>query len=315
MEHSVWVEKYRPKTVEDCILPFRIKQIFLNYVKEGEIPSNLFLLGAPGLGKTTVIKAALNELDAEHIFLNAALEGNIDTVRYELQSFATKMSLSGTRKYIVFDECERMTIAAQTAIRAFIEEFSETCGFIFISNNKSTMDPAILSRLAIVDFSISKQERPLLLKEYYKRVIGILSNENIEFDKIAIQDYIAKRKNNIDFRNVIIHLQYISKLGKITNDNLYHKLDERFLDLIKYLKNKDFNGMRKWVVDNNDLAPVELYRLFYDNAESLLKDNKASMAALILLIGKYQYQNEFVADTEINTASFLTECMIDVDWK
>jgi DNA polymerase III delta prime subunit len=314
MEHSVWVEKYRPKNVEDCILPFRIKQIFLNYVKEGEIPSNLFLLGSPGLGKTTVIRAVLDELEAEHIFLNAALEGNIDTVRYELQSFATKMSLSGTRKYIVFDECERMTVAAQTAIRAFIEEFSETCGFIFISNNKSTMDPAILSRLAIVDFSISKQERPMLLKEYYKAVIGILNAENIEYDKEAIKDYIAKRKNNIDFRNIIITLQYISKLGKITDENLYHKLDERFLDLIQYLKKKNFNGMRKWVIDNNDITPSELYRLFYDNVSEILRDNKAGIAALILLIGKYQYQNEFVADTEINTAAFLTECMVDVEW-
>ena len=312
MEHTIWVEKYRPKTIDECILPFRIKQAFMKYISDGEISSNLLLEGPPGLGKTTIALAAMHELDADYIFINASLNGNIDTIRYEAQSFATKMSLQGKRKYIIWDEAERMSLASQDAIRSFIEEFSRTCGFIFTCNNKNQIHPAIISRLASVDFSITKEEKPLLLKQYYKRVLEILDEEKIEYDKNAIVEYIAKRKNSVDFRNILIHLQHVSRLGKITSDTLIHKVDERFLDLTGYLKARDFDSVRKWVVDNPEFGSSNLYRLFYDNLESVFPDNKPLMATIIILIGKYQYQNEFVADQEINTAAFLTECMLEI---
>jgi DNA polymerase III delta prime subunit len=315
MEHTIWVEKYRPKTINECILPFRIKQSFMKYIEDGEISSNLLLEGPPGLGKTTIALAAMHELDCEYIMINASLDGNIDMIRYEAQSFATKMSLDGKRKYIIWDEAERMSAAAQDAIRSFIEEFSMTCGFIFTCNNKNLIHSAIRSRLATIDFSITREEKPLLLKQYYKRVIEILDEENIEYDKKAIVDYIAQRKNSVDFRNILIHLQHVSKLGKITEDTLFHKIDERFLDLISYLKAKNFDSVRKWVVDNPEFGSSNLYRLFYDNLESSFGSNKALMAAIIILIGKYQYQNEFVADQEINTAAFLVECMLEIGSK
>lgn len=308
----ILVERYRPNKVEDCILPFRIKQTFLEYLKKGYIDDDLMLTGPSGLGKTTIALAMMNELDAEYRFINASLHGNIDTLRNEIYNFASKVSMDGNRKYIIFDEAERITPATQDAIRGFIEEFSKTCGFIFTCNSKSKIIPALMSRTALIEFNISKAERPMLMKAFYKRICEILDSENIKYESNAIVNYMADNKNSLDFRNILISISKASKLGKITIETLSTDINGTFEELLAALKSKNFNEMRKWLVDNPEYSHSDIFRRFYDAAHNFIKPH--TIPLLVILIGKYQYQSSFVADQEINTAAFLVEVMVDCEF-
>jgi len=312
-DHVIWVEKYRPTKVEDCILPFKIKKIFMEYVNIGYISDNLILAGPSGLGKTTVALALMNDLDCEYMLLNASLKGNIDTLRYEVQSFASKSSLDGKRKYVIFDEGDGITRQGQDAFRGLIEEFSATCGFIITCNNKNAINKAIRSRLSVIDFKINAKEKSMLMKSFYKRIVEILELENVEYDSKAIIDYMARNKNSLDFRNIIVTLQKTAKLGVINEENLQNQIETSFDELVTYLKNKDFNKMRKWVSDHQDYNTDEFYRYFYDNMHKFL--TSASVPLILIAIAKYQYQAAFVADQEINNAAFLTEVMVDATYK
>jgi DNA polymerase III delta prime subunit len=310
----IWAEKYRPQKISECILPDDLKTIFQKYVDDGIIGDNLLLSGPPGLGKTTVALALMHELQAEYIFINASLKGNIDTLRNEISEFATRSTLDGSRKYVIFDEAERMSAAAQDGIRGFIQEFSKTCGFIFTCNAKNMLSDAIQSRLANIEFSINADQRKQMLKAYYKRVCEILDNEGIEYDPAAIVSYMSSRKNTIDFRSFLVYIQKISKLGKIEISSIDNINDESdFNELISFMKQKDFSKVRKWVSDNGSINPTEVYRRFYDSAYDHIE--KGTVPILVVLIAKYQYQAAFVADPEINLAAFLVEVMIDVEFR
>ncbi|PCJ96670.1 MAG: DNA polymerase [Hyphomicrobiales bacterium] len=308
----IWDQKYRPTKLDKCILPFRIKHIFKTYLEKGVIEDNLILSGPPGLGKTTIAKAMMEELDAEYIFVNASLHGNIDTLRDLVQGFVTKVSLDGGRKYVIFDEAEKMTSATQDAMKAFIEENSKMTGFIFTCNIKSMITGPLLSRLNLIDFTVNPKERAILMKSFYKRILEILDTEEIPYIEKDIVDFMASNKNSLDFRKFIGQIQMASKFGEINAESLKNQTQQHLEELMPMLKEKDFNSTRKWLTEHPELGAQDLYREFYDLAYAFLKPQ--SIPQLVLTLGKYQYQNAFVMDQEINTAAFLVEVMVDCEF-
>lgn len=313
IEDVIWAQKYRPKTIEECILPHEIKIKFMSYLEKGVIDDNLVLVGSPGLGKTSSILALTNQLGSEKYLINASLHGNIDVLRNQVQNFAARMSMNGERKYVIFDEAERLTIQTQEAIRGFIEQYSKTCGFIFTCNTKSPLHEAILSRTSVIEFSVTGENKIDMLKEFYKRVVFILKKESIEFDKKVVQHFILSNQNSIDFRNILIQIQGAVLDGKLNGDNLKDKQDEAFIYLIELLKKKDFNNMRKWIVDHPEYSDVDIFTKIYKKCSDIATRETAPL--LVLLVAKYQYQASFVSNKDINLASFLTECMVDVEFE
>jgi DNA polymerase III delta prime subunit len=306
----LWVEKYRPHKIEDCILPESLKATFSEFVKQGNIP-NLLLTGSQGTGKTTVARAMCEELGLDYIEINGSMNGGIDTLRTEIKNFASTISFTGTRKMVILDEADYLNAqSTQPALRNFMEEFSKNCGFILTCNFKNRIIEPLHSRCSIIEFKIPSSQKPKLAAQFHKRACGILEQEGVEFDKAVVAEVVTKHFP--DWRRVLNELQRYSVTGKIDSGILSNLGEENFKGLVDLLKNKRFNDMRKWVAENLDTEPTAFFRKFYDLSSTYMKPN--SIPQLILLLGRYQYQSAFVADQEINTVAFLTEVMVDAEW-
>ena len=307
----LWVEKYRPQIVEDTILPDKTKETFRKFVSDGSVP-NLLLTGGPGVGKTTIAKAMLEELGCDYIVKNGSLNVNIDTLRYDISTFASAVSLTGTgRKYVIFDEADYLNAAnVQPALRNFIEEYSSNCGFIFTCNFKNRIISPLRSRLSEVDFTIDTDDRPKMAMEFFKRVMGILEQEGVEYNKAVVAKVIEKHFP--DFRRVLTELQSYAASGKI-DEGIFVNLKEESIDeLFKMLKGKQFTDMRKWVAKNSDQDMNEMFRRLYDAASE--KVTLQSQAGFIVTLADYMYKSGLVADQEINMVAFLTEVMIECEY-
>ena len=309
----VWVEKYRPKTIEECILPDNIKKTFQDFLDKGEVP-NLLLSGPPGCGKTTVAKALCEELGVDYYVINGSDEGRfLDTVRNNAKNFASTVSLSSTAKHkvVIIDEADNTTPDVQLALRAFTEEFVGNCRFIFTCNYKNKIIQPLHSRCAVIEFSIKGKERQGVAAHFFKRVQEILNLEKIEYEDKVIAELI--NKHFPDWRRVLNELQRYSVSGKIDSGILASFSNVKTTELFKFLKEKDFPATRKWVVDNLDNDPTVLLRSIYDALYTHLAG--PGIAAAVLVIAKYQYQSSFVADQEINMLACLTEIMVECEFK
>jgi|TARA_R110000851_G_scaffold67985_1_gene153101 DNA polymerase III delta prime subunit len=312
-DEFVWVEKYRPKTIEECILPDNIKKTFKDFLLKGEVP-NLLLSGPPGCGKTTVAKALCQELGADYYVINGSDEGRfLDTVRNNAKNFASTVSLSSSarHKVVIIDEADNTTPDVQLALRAFTEEFVGNCRFIFTCNYKNKIIQPLHSRCAVIEFSIKGKERQGVASHFFKRVQDILDLEKIEYEDKVIAELI--NKHFPDWRRVLNELQRYSVSGKIDSGILASFSNVKTTELFKFLKEKDFPATRKWVVDNLDNDPTVLLRSIYDALYTHLAG--PGIAAAVLVIAKYQYQSSFVADQEINMLACLTEIMVECEFK
>jgi len=310
MNHMLWVEKYRPAKVEDCILPDAIKSTFQEYVNRKEIP-NLLLSGTAGVGKTTIAKALCEEVGCDYIVINGSDESGIDVLRNKIKNYASAVSLMGGRKVIIIDEADYLNPnSTQPALRGAIEEFSGNCSFIFTCNFKNRIIDPIHSRCSVIDFKINGS-KPKMAAQFFKRVEWILEQEKITYDKSVVAAVITKHFP--DNRRVLNELQRYSVSGTIDKGILSNVADIQLDDLFKALKSKDFASTRKWVTSNLDNDPVKIYRKLYDGLYDVLTPN--SVPQLVLILAKYQYQAAFVADHEINMVACLTEIMVDCEFK
>jgi DNA polymerase III delta prime subunit len=309
-EEFLWVEKYRPKKIEDCILPENLKQTFMAFVEQKEIP-NLLLSGGPGTGKTTVARAMLEELGCDYVIINGSMNGNIDTLRNDIQQFASTISFSGGRKYVILDEADYLNAnSTQPALRNFMEEFSRNCGFILTCNFKNRIIEPLHSRCSVVDFKISNEDKPALASKFFKRVINILGAEGITYDKAVVADLVSKHMP--DYRRVINELQRYSVNGKIDTGIFINLSEENYKALVKHLKTRNFNDMRQWVAENIDSDCTEVFAKLYDTAYQYVK--KDSIPLLVVLLADYQYKDAFVANHEINMVAALAQIMSDVEF-
>ena len=313
MSDFIWVEKYRPQTIEDCILPDNIKKTFKDFLNTGEIP-NMLLAGPPGVGKTTVAKALCNELGADFYVINGSDEGRfLDTVRNNAKNFASTVSLSSEAKHkvVIIDEADNTGNDVQLLLRAFIEEFAGNCRFIFTCNYKNKILEPLHSRCAVVEFNIKGKEKQEIAAKFFQRLLYILDKEKVEADKKVLVELI--NKHFPDWRRVLNECQRYSVSGKIDTGILAAFSDVAVNDLLKNLKEKNFSEVRKWVVSNMDNETSMLLRRIYDSLYGALVSS--SIPAAVLIIAKYQYQMAFVADQEINLLAALTEIMVECEFK
>ena len=309
----LWVEKYRPKTVQECILPDSIKDTFQQFVDKGEIP-NLLLSGPAGCGKTTIARALCEQLGADYIVINGSDEGRfLDTVRNQAKNFASTVSLSatGTHKVIIIDEADNTTHDVQLLLRANIEAFYSNCRFIFTCNYKNKIIEPLHSRCAVVEFSISGKQKQAIAAAFFTRLVSILDTERIEAEKRVLAELI--NKHFPDWRRVLNECQRYSASGTIDSSILAEFSDVKTSDLIRKLKEKNFTEVRKWVVSNLDNDPGLILRRVYESlTDSVVPP---SIPVAVLIIAKYQYQIAFVADQEINLLAALTEIMCECEFK
>jgi len=308
----LWVEKYRPKTVGDTILPNSLKETFQQFVDNKNIP-NLLLTGSAGVGKTTIAKAMLEELGCDYIVINGSDEGrSIDVLRNELRNFASSVSLAGGRKYVILDEADYLNAnSVQPALRNFMEEYSRNCGFILTCNFVNKIIQPLHSRCSVVEFKISNGDKPQMAKEFFVRVKGILDNENIQYEPKVVAEVI--KKHFPDNRRVLNELQRYSATGTIDTGILATFTDSNMSVLIDALKNKEFSVVRKWVAQNVDGEVTPLFRKIYDTMSDFVAPQ--SVPQVVVTMADYQYKSAFVADQEINFMAFLTELMVEVEWK
>lgn len=312
MSDFIWVEKYRPKTIEDCILPENIKKTFSDFLNKGEIP-NMLLAGPPGVGKTTVAKALCNELGVDYYVINGSDEGRfLDTVRNNAKNFASTVSLSSDAKHkvVIIDEADNTGNDVQLLLRAFIEEFAGNCRFIFTCNYKNKIIEPLHSRCAVVEFGIKGKEKTQLAGSFFKRLQNILDAEGVRYDPKVLAELI--NKHFPDWRRVLNECQRYSVGGEIDSGILASFSDVSVNDLIKNLKEKNFSEVRKWVVSNLDNDSSFILRRVYDSCYSCLSPQ--TIPAAVLIIAKYQYQIAFVADQEINLLAALTEIMVECEF-
>jgi DNA polymerase III delta prime subunit len=309
-EDFLWCEKYRPKTVQETILPVNLKQTFQAFVDQRNIP-NLILSGGPGVGKTTIARAMLEELGADYIVINGSLNGNIDTLRNDIRNFASSISFTGGRKYVILDEADYLNPnSTQPALRNFMEEFSKNCGFILTCNFKNRIIEPLHSRCSCVDFRIAGSDNAKLASQFFKRVCTILETENVSYEKPVIAEFI--NKHFPDWRRVLNELQRYSATGSIDVGILSNFQEVGFKELVEYLKTKNFTEVRRWVGENIDNDVNQLFRKFYDNSANCMV--KSSIPQLVLILAKYQYQSAFAADQEINMVACMTEIMVECEF-
>lgn len=311
IEEFLWVEKYRPQTISDTILPAELKKTFQQFVDQKNVP-NLILSGPAGIGKTTVAKAMLEELGCNYIVVNGSLDRNIDTLRVTIQQFASSMSLVGGRKYVILDEADYLNAnSTQPALRNFMEEYASNCGFILTCNYKNRIIAPLHSRCSVVDFKITKEDKKEILTQFYKRVVNILKEENIKFDKNVVAEFI--RKYYPDWRRVINELQRYSATGAIDAGILTNIQEVTIKQLIVNMKDKNITNVRKWAAENSSNDQNTIFRKLYDTAHEYF--TPVGVAQLIMIVGKFQYYAAFVSDPEINIAHCLTEIMVECEFK
>ena len=309
MEHLLWTEKYRPQTVDDCILPDRLKQPFQEYVNQKQIP-NLLLAGGAGVGKTTIAKAMCNEIGCDFMVINGSDESGIDTFRTKIKNYASSMSLSGGRKVIIIDEADYLNPnSTQPALRNAIEEFASNCSFIFTCNYKNRIIEPLHSRCAVIDFGLKNGEKAKMASAFFKRVQSIMQSEKIDADEKVLAELI--KKHFPDFRRVLNELQRYSQFGKIDTGILVQIADISVDELSKHIVAKDFGAIRKWVA-SHEIDNTTLFRKLYDTLSDTLKPSSVPQA--IVILADYQYKAAFVADQEINTVACLTEIMVNCEF-
>lgn len=308
----IWVEKYRPSTIDECILPEHIKNTFKDYIKKGQLPT--FLLdGTAGVGKTTIAKALCNEVGAEYLFINGSDEGrSIDILRTTVRGFASSVSLYDQPKIVIIDEADYMNAqSVQPALRGMIEEYSANCRFIFTCNFKNRIIEPLRSRCTLVDFRLDNKDKAEMAKQFFKRTTQILKLENIEFDAKVVAEIITKYFP--DYRKVLSELQRYSVSGKIDSGILVNLSEESYKELFRLMKDKDWKNTRSWVAKNSDVETSTLFRQFYDNAVNLLEPQ--SIPGMVIVLGDYDYKSAFVADKEINIMCAMTEIMTNCKFK
>ncbi len=307
----LWVEEYRPKTIDDCILPQSLKTLFTSFIQKGEL-SNILLSGPPGIGKTTVAKALCDQLNCDWVMINGSEEGGIDVLRSKIKNFASTVSLSGGKKVVILDEADYLNPqSTQPALRGFIEEFHKNCRFILTCNFKNRLIDPLHSRFSTIEFRIANKDKPKLASKLFERAVYILKEQNVDFDEPVLAELI--KKHFPDFRKLINELQRYSVSGKIDSGILVNISDENLKTLLSHLKGKDFTEMRKWVVQNLDNDPVKIFRRIYDSMYEHLQP--ATIPHAVLIIADYQYKSAFVADQEVNLVACLTELMSQVKFK
>jgi len=311
MENFLWTEKYRPHTINDCILPSDLKQTFEQFISQGNVP-NLLLAGKPGVGKTTVARALLEQLKADYMVINGSMNGNIDTLRVEIKNFASSVSLMGGRKYVILDEADYLNAnSTQPALRNFMEEFSRNCGFILTCNYKNRIIEPLQSRCGVIDFKISGKDAPKLAKQFHIRVAKILEMEGVTFDNAVVAQLISMHFP--DWRRILNELQRYGVNGKIDAGILSRLDDAGIATLVDDMKAKNYSNVRKWVGENSDVDCNVFFRKFYDEAAGLFKPQ--SIPQLVLILADYQYKAAFVADPEINLAACMAEIMVQCEFK
>jgi DNA polymerase III delta prime subunit len=312
-DEFVWCQKYRPRTIDDCILPKLMKDTFSEFVSIGDIP-NLLFSGSAGTGKTTVARALCEELGVDYILINGSESGNIDTLRNDIRNFASGVSFtnSGKRKIVILDEADYLNPSStQPALRGFIEEFSQNCGFILTCNFKNRIIEPIHSRCSVVDFRFTKKDIPKLALQFLKRTIDILNNEGVTYNEKVLVELITKHFP--DFRRILNELQKYSVSGEIDAGILTNISEKSIKDLMGFLKDKNWRDMRKWVVHNLDSDPSRVFRLIYDGLFESVKPQSVPKA--VITLADYQYKAAFVADAELNMVACLTELMVELEYK
>lgn len=308
--NTLWVEKYRPKSVQECILSENIKNTFQQFINKGDIPNFIFS-GTAGVGKTSVAKAICNEVGADYLFINASDENGIDTLRTKIKSFASTISLIDANKVVILDEADALTGAVQQALRSFTEEYSANCRYIYTCNVKSKLIEPLHSRCAVIDFKIESKDKPILAEQFFKRVLTILDLENVKYEKKVVAELVQKYFP--DFRRTLNELQRYSVNGEINSGILSNYSLDSFKELIQFLKKKEYSKVRNWVAKNSDVDCTQLFRDFYDNCQIYFEN--VSIPQLILILGEYSYRNSFVADSEINVMAAMTEIMSNCQLK
>ena len=313
MNDFLWVEKYRPQKVEDCILPTDVKNTFKSFIEQGEIP-NLLLSGTAGVGKTTIAKALCNELGVDSYVINGSDEGRfLDTVRNQAKTFASTVSLTSqsSHKVLIIDEADNTTPDVQLLLRASIEEFQKNCRFIFTCNFKNKIIEPLHSRTTVIDFNVRGKSKQNLAALFFERCRDILTREEVRFNDKVVATVVQKYFP--DFRRTINELQRYSSTGSIDTGILAALGDTKIDTLTDYLKHKKFNDVKKWVTQNLDSDPQSIMRKLYDSLSSLM--DGPSIAAAVLIIAEYQYKSAFVVDQEINLLACLTQLMLECEFK
>lgn len=306
LQSNAWVDKYRPNSISECFLPEAAQKQLQKIIKTGDVPS-LFFSGPAGIGKTSAALALCKDLDLEYMMINASLHGNIDTVRTDIQQFASSISFNGKKKVVILDEADGLTAAAQASLRAAINEYTDNCAFILTANYRNKIIDPLISRFVEIDFLFSKNEKPKLAKSLFQFIIERLKEESVQYDVKCVQQFIIQRLSaSTDIRKTLIEAQKIAQTGVFDTNSLINVDESRLNDLIQIIKTKDFQKIRTWVGENSDISFEDILNFIYTNLDKLAT-TPSSIPAIIVILNEHQYKNAFVIDKEINTAAMIAE--------